>query len=204
MKYVNGVVMLAASLMFSGCLSVLPEPKQADTVYRLTIPASANLSPVGQTKAINIEFPKAPKALSGTDIVLSPDGRRLSAAANAHWSETIPEQVRNLLIDTLAQKGQFTGIIPSGSTYVPYRLNLDIRRFEAVFDQGEDAAPNAVAHINVTLSDTKSRDLIGSFSARSTVRANARSVSAIVLAQDEAAQAVMGKIANWLDSQLSE
>lgn len=196
-----GMILVAAATL-SACLSVLPAPKHADTIYRLAIPDDSVRTPVAQTQVINIEFPKAPKALSGTDIVLSPDGRRLSAAANAHWSETIPVQARNLLIDILAQQGRFTGIIPSGATYVPYRLNMDIRRFEAVFDQGEDSAPLAMVHISFTLTDTNTRALIGSYSAHSSVRSTARSVSSIVSAQDEAARSAMQKASNWLEGQL--
>ena len=169
------------------------------TIYRLYIPHGNDAAPLDNTKVVNIEFPQAPRALSGTDIVLSPDGRRLTAAAGASWAEPVPSQLRHILIDKLAENGRITGVIPKGATRAPYRLNTEIRRFEAVFDNGEDFAPNAMLQLNVTLTDTNSRRLIGTHTVKKAVRASAKSVTAIVDAQDKATSAAMHDIAQWLD-----
>lgn len=196
--YLAAVTFLLTAATLSACVSVLPEAKPAPIVYRLSVPQSAHPTPVANTKVINIEFPQAPRALSGTDIVLSLDGRRLTAAAGATWSEPVPSQIRSALIEMLAKDGQITGVIPKGGTRVPYRLNMEIRRFEAVFDRGEEFAPNAVVHINLTLTDTKSRKLVGIHMVSTDVRARAKTVSAIVEAQDSATDAAMQDISAWL------
>lgn len=192
---------MAVSL--SGCFSILPEPKPAPTIYRLTVPQSMAANPAPRTKVINIEYPTSPGALSGTDIVLSPDGRRLTSAALASWSEAVPNMLRNQLIDTLASEGQVIGVIPKGSTRVPYRLNMDIRRFEAVFDNGEDGAPLAMVQINLALTNAKTRQLIAVNTISTQARAGIKSVSSIVEAQDRATQEAMAEIANWLAAQTS-
>jgi len=197
-KILACALLLLTTLPLTACVSVLPEAKAAPTVYRLSVPQSANETPVANTKVINIEFPQAPRALSGTDIVLSPDGRRLTAAAGATWAEPVPNQIRSALIDALARDGQITGVIPKGGRRVPYRLNMDVRRFEAVFDNGEELAPNAVVHINLTLTDTNSRQLIGTHTVSTNVRAGAKTVSAIVDAQDSATDKAMSDISAWL------
>lgn len=196
-KYLVATIILTGASL-SACVSVLPEAKAAPTVYRLSIPQSGAATPVANTKVINIEFPQAPRALSGTDIVLSPDGRRLTAAAGASWAEPVPNQIRSALIETLAKGGQITGVIPRGGTRVPYRLNMEVRRFEAVFDRGEELAPNAVVYINLTLTDTKSRRLVGTHTVSTNVRAGAKTVSAIVEAQDNATDEAMQDISAWL------
>ena len=192
-------LMLGSVVGLSACVSILPDPKPAATVYRLSIPDDTIAVATDGKTVINIEYPLASKILSGTDIVVSPDGRRLSMAAGAHWAERIPVQIRSLLIDTLARTDRFAGVVPAGTTYVPYRINISIRRFEAVFDHGPERAPEAIVHLDVRLTDTKTRSLVSSFSAQSSVRASQASVSSIVLAQDEAAQAAMSKIVGWLD-----
>ncbi len=192
---------LALGMFLSSC-SVLPKPKDAPVVYRLTLPKPVNTVSVEKTKIVNIENPTASKALSGMDIVLSPDGRRLTMAGGAHWEETVPALLRNVLIDTLANNQHITGIIPKGNTRVPYRLNMDIRRFEAVFDNGEGLPPIAVVQLNLSLTDTKTRKLIAAYSVNTQQRAGAVSVSSIVMAHDIAAREAMGKISTWLSAQL--
>jgi len=193
---------VAIALTLSGCISVLPDAKAAPTVYRLSVPTAALTAANAQTIVINIEYPKAPKALGGTDIVLSPDGRRLTAASGASWSEPVPSLLRNVLIDTLGKEGKVAGIIPNGSTRVPYRLNTDLRRFEAVFDNGEDAAPLATIQLNLTLVDTATRHIVGTHAVYKTVRADQKSVSSIVKATDRASQEAMQDAAIWVSRKL--
>ena len=196
-------LVLILGLSLTACFSILPDPKAAPTVYRLTVPQAVSSNLIEQAYVVNIEYPTSPRALSGTDIVLSPDGRRLTAAAAANWSEAVPSQLRNLLIDTLTQDGQVVGVIPKGSTRVPYRLNIDIRRFEAVFDNGEESAPLAMVQLNLSLTDTKSRKLIGVKTITSQSRADYVSVSSIVEAQDAATRDAMQEISAWLSGQLT-
>lgn len=191
---------LALGLLLSAC-SVLPKAKPAPTVYRLSVPDSLNVEDAVNAKVVNIEYPTSSKALAGMDITLSPDGRRLTAAGGAHWSEPVPGLLRNVLIDTLANNAEITGIIPKGNTRVPYRLNMDIRRFEAVFDNGESSAPNAIVQLTFSLTDTASRKLVGSFSVKTDARANAASVSSVVEAQDIATREAMQAASNWLSAQ---
>ncbi len=193
--------LLVSSLILSAC-SVLPKPKDAPIIYRLTLPAPVNTISVEKTRIVNIETPTTSKALSGMDIVLSPDGRRLTMAGGAQWEETVPALLRNVLIDTLANNQHVTGIIPKGNTRVPYRLNMDIRRFEAVFDNGEDLPPVAIVQLNLSLTDTKTRKLIGAYSVNTQQRADAVSVSSIVMAHGIATHEAMDNISTWLSGQL--
>ncbi len=195
---VGGLVLIGA-LSMSACVSVLPAAKPAPTVYRLSVPHGVAETPGRLNRVVNIEMPQAPRALRGTDIVLSPDGRRLTAAAGASWAEPVPSQLRHALIDKLAGDGKITGVIPSGGTRAHYRLNIDVRRFEAVFDNGETLAPNAVVTLNLTLTDTKSRRLVGTHFVSTSDRARAATVSAIVDAQDAATEKAMHEISAWLE-----
>ena len=199
LKYASCLVL--GAVLLSAC-SVLPKPKPAPAIYRLSVPVGANPVAVGLTKVVNIEYPTTSKALSGMDIVLSPDGRRLTMASGAHWAEPMPALLQNALIDVLAANPSVTGIIPKGNTRVPYRLNMDVRRFEAVFDSGEEAAPLAMVQLNLSLTDTKSRKLVGVYTVKTERRANAPSVSSIVDAQGLATTEAMDDISKWLSGML--
>lgn len=199
----KGILISTTVFGISACTSILPQPKPAPTVYRLSIPTSTTPSEVKESTVVNIEFPQASRALSGTDIVLSPDGRRLTAAAGASWSEPVPNQIRNVLIETLGKYEKVTGVIPKGGTRAPYRLNMQIHRFEAEFDNGEEGAPDAIVQIYVTLTDTNTRRLVGVHSVNTSARANTKTVSSIVEAQDTATREAMNDISAWLDDLLT-
>jgi len=199
MKYVS--CLFFGTALLSGC-SVLPKPKPAPTIYRLSVPHDTKPVAVGLTKVVNIEYPTTSKSLAGMDIVLSPDGRSLTMASGAHWAEPVPALLQNALIDLLASNPTVTGIIPKGNTRVPYRLNMDVRRFEAVFDNGEGAAPLAMVHLNLSLTDTNTRKLVGVYSVQAERRSRAVTVSAIVDAQGLATQEAMKDISKWLSGQL--
>lgn len=195
-------IALLTSGLFSAC-TVLPKPKEAATIYRLSIPEIRLDGSTAHKKVVNIEYPTAPKALSGTDITVTPDGRRLAVAANAQWAEPVPSLLRNGLIDVLAANSDVMGIIPKGNTRVPYRLNIDVRRFEAVFDGGPDMAPNAVVQVTLLLTETSKRKLIGSYFIKTQKRASTANISSIVEAQDLAVRDAMQQASNWLSEQLS-
>lgn len=203
-QVVRALSVISILVLSTGCLSLLPEPSPAPTVYRLTVPQSLSSNAAPPGKVINIEYPTAPRVLSGTNIVLSPDGRRLTSAVAANWAEAIPSMLRDFLIDTLARDGQVIGVVPKGSTRVPYRLNIDLRRFEAVFDQGEEAAPNTIVQINVALTDTKTRQLVGVHSVTKQMRAGIKSVSSIVEAKDKSTREAMDEISIWLASEVDK
>lgn len=196
-------LMMAAFTGLGGCVSVLPDPEPAPTIYRLHVPQMLKHASIGKPIAINIERPDVPSALSGRDIVVSTDGRQLSFVAGAKWSEPIADLLRTRLIDDLSANGQIVGIIPKGSTRVPYRLNISVRRFEAIFDQGEDAAPLAVVRLNLALTNTKDRKLVASRSFEYVQRADKAHVSSIVNAIDMATSAAVGDIETWLSKNVA-
>ena len=206
--YKNGIsIMISGAVLIcmislGGCVSVLPKPKDAPVVYRLSVPQGLSAANTVTGAVVNIEYPQAAKSIGGTDIVLSPDGRRLTIAANSRWAAPIPDQIQNILIDTLAKKPGITGVTPSASLRPAYRLNMDLRRFEAVFDNGEDMAPLAVVQINLSLTETRKRQLIASRIVKQQSRAGAKTVSAVVAAQDHATAAVVNEIVNWLEEAL--
>lgn len=199
MKMTTGIYLSLLGAALASCSSILPEPKPAPLVYRLDIP-----EPSGQAHAsgpvLNIMMPTAPHTLAGTDIVLSPDGRRLTAAAGARWAEPVPEQLRHVLLDALSRDGAVMGVIPQGGTNAQYWLNMDIRQFEARFDHGEGEPPLAVVHFVLNMTQTGTRKLLGTKDIRAEVRADARRVSSIVAAQDAATEKAMQEAVQWIKS----
>ena len=200
MTYRMTAAVTITTLFLTSCLSsVLPDPKPADIVYRLS-PAGAAVTSAPNAIVMRIDRPTAPTALMGLGIVVSPDGTRLATAKQARWSQAIPSMIQDSFYDELSTRQGITGILPASGARTSYRAHLTVRNFEATFDQGESRAPLATVHYTATVADASSRDLIGTFTVEKSVRATTPSVSAIVNAQDEANKEALSAVADWIET----
>lgn len=198
MKLVKLSLASALFASLSGCVSLLPEPVAAGTVYRLST-AKQSVPQAANAFVVRIDRPSVSNIFETTDIIVSPDGRRLASASGAEWSELIPVMIQSSFVEVLGQHPNLVGVIPSSGARTDTRVHLTVKNFEAQFDQGEASAPLAVVHYAVTLSNASNRNLLGSFDIRRTVRANEARVSSIVQAMDTANQQALEEIAQWLE-----
>jgi len=198
MRLMNTFI-IGATLILSSCVSLLPDPAPADVVYRLS--ATNEGVPQSPTaKVVRIDRPRAASVFQGQDVVISPDGRRLASAAQAKWAESIPDMIQNSFVDVLAERAGLVGVIPSSGARTDTRVHLTIKSFEARFDQGEGAAPMAVVHYAVTLSNASNRNLLSTYDVKKTVRSSDFRVSKIVEAMDSANQQALNAISDWLET----
>ena len=191
---------LIASLAFglSAC-SILPDPAPANITYRLSAMGEA-VQPNQDASVIRVDRPSAISVFNSRSIVVSPDGRRLSTAAQAEWPEGTPTMLQQALIDAFAMSPKIIGVLPESGTRTDTRIHLTIKNFEAQFDQGETAAPLAVVRYRVTLANATDRKLIATFDTQNTMRASAPRVSAIVEALDKSNAKAMNEIVAWVES----
>lgn len=191
---------LLSAALLAGCLSsVLPEAKPADIVYRL---ASSGTAVPASSEAVimRIDRPIVPVSLAGVQIIVSPDGTKIAAAQQARWGEPVADMIQASFYDYLTTRPAITGILPASGARTTHRAHLTVRDFQAVFDQGKSNAPLATVQYTATVANASSRDLIGTFTVKKTVRASSASVSAIVTAQDKANKEALADIANWMES----
>ncbi len=189
-------------LALSGCVSVLPEQPDPPAVYRLTVSKGEAVAKRSNAKILNIDLPVAPRALAGTDIIVSPDGRRLTVTAGSQWAETIPRMLRTAMIDQFSNNPNVIAVDSKGTALANYRVGTHLRRFEAVFDQGEDQAPLCVIQIDANLGRIQTRKLVGSKTILIKKRAPARNVSAIVDTMDRMTHEATQEMEEWINTQL--
>ncbi|MCC7268026.1 MAG: membrane integrity-associated transporter subunit PqiC [Caulobacteraceae bacterium] len=190
--------LLFAALTLSGCISLFP--KQAPSqLYRFdgadADPAAAAAGPEGfgvfrtrmgfQTEAAG-------------DRILGVVGNEAAYIAEARWVAPA-----NVLFEAAVARA-FDGnagparLVTRGEiSRASYGLRLDVRRFEAVYDQGRKAPPQVVVEVRAVLSEFRTRNLTAErvFTAR--VRAGDNRVSAIVDAFDQAVGQVLGEVVTW-------
>ena len=198
MKFLKLSLASAFFVSLSGCVSLLPEPAPSGTVYRLST-AKQSVPQTANPFVVRVDRPSVSNVFETTDIIVSPDGRRLASASGAEWAELIPVMIQNSFVDVLGQFPNLVGVIPSSGARTDTRLHLTVKNFEAQFDQGSTSAPLAVVHYSVTLSNASNRNLLGSFDIRKAIRAKEVRVSSIVDAMDNANQQALEEIAEWLE-----
>lgn len=196
-----GVLAISLSaISLSGCVSLLPDAAPAKTVYRLLTP-EAQVASLPSAVIVRIDRPGGQSVFETRDILVSPDGRRLSSAADAQWAELLPLMLQESLLDHMTQTPNLIGVVPSSNSRSDTRLYLTIKNFEAQYDQGDASAPLAVVKYTVTLVNASDRKLIDSYDTRQTLRANEARVSSIVAALEGANSAAMRDIISWVETQ---
>ncbi len=197
---IRPLMILALSASLSACVSVLPDPAPAPSVYRLAS-NSNTVAAAAHAEIVRIDRPSSTQIFNSSDIVVTEDDQKLSAVAQAKWSETTPIMIQNAMIDALEGSSQFVGLVPTSGARTETRLHLDIKNFEANFDNGLESAPLAIVDYRVTYARADDRKLLGTHSVRKTVRAQSINVSSIVAAIEDANDAAMLDIVSWLESQ---
>ncbi len=179
--------------------SIVPEAKPANTVYRMSA-ASQNVAVQARAGALvlRVDRPTVPRPLSGNKVMLSTGGNRMLAASGAEWAEKVPDLIQGSILDVFSARPAIVGVLPVSGARTDLRIHINVRNFEAVFDQGEDSPPLATVRYTVTLANASSRDLIATYDVAKTQRASATRVSEIVRAQDAANAAAVNAVADWI------
>jgi len=194
------LMILSLSASLSACVSILPDPAPAPSVYRLASNSNAVVA-AANAEIIRIDRPSSTQIFNSSDIIVTDDGQKLSSVAQAQWSEVTPIIIQNAMIDALEGSSQFVGLVPTSGARTETRLHLVIKSFEANFDQGLESAPLAIVDYRMTYARADDRKLLGTHSVRKTVRAQSINVSSIVVAIEDANNAAMLDIVSWLEGQ---
>lgn len=190
--------LILSSVWFASC-AVFPEPQPADIIYRLSH-SGQGVTPSVEADVIRVDRPTGLSVFNSNNIVVSPDGRRMSQAAGSRWAQPIPLMLQSSLVEALSGSPDLIGVLPSSGARTDTRIHLTIKNFEAQFDQGEKAAPIAIVRYTATLADASDRALLNTFVAHKSVRADAASVSEIVRALETANNQAMDDIVAWLET----
>ena len=195
---IRSSLIVSLGFCLSAC-SIIPNPAPPNVTYRLSL--SGEAVPLNEDAVvIRVDRPSAISVFNTPSIVISPDGRRLSTAAQAEWPENTPNMLQEAMVDAFAMSPSIIGVLPESGTRTDTRIHLTIKNFEAQFDQGEDSAPLAIVRYTVTLANATDRQLISTFETKQTSRAREARVSAIVEALDVSNSKAMREIVEWVES----
>ncbi|NNE58369.1 MAG: hypothetical protein HKN36_09695 [Hellea sp.] len=193
------IILPISALLLSSCMSILPEPAPAKSVYRLTNTVE-QVDPSPNALQLRVDTPSAARLLGSRQIIVSPDATRMAVAAGTEWADALPNLAQQAFIETLNGRSDIVGVIPIAGARTNYRIHMNIDHFEALFDQGETSAPMVIITYSVTLAHSGTRELLGSKKFQRTRRANSIAISSIIPAMNTANNEVLSDIADWISA----
>ena len=190
-----------SALALSACVSLLPKTKPAH-LYRFGQPvsAAATSAPAGTVGVFrtNASFQRE---AAGDQLLTITNGKaayvaetRWVAPAAVLWDEAVVAAFD-------ADEGHVRLIARGEPASAPYVLRLDVRSFEAQYDQGPKVPPLVVVRVRAAVTSTTDRGLVGERLFEKRIRASDNRVRSIVPAYDRAVTDILAEIVAWTNEQ---
>jgi cholesterol transport system auxiliary component len=187
--------LLTFGLFLSGCISLFPTQKPVQ-LYRFDESPPAPTSPAPPALAIG-KGPTAFPSDAGGDRLLAVTGQEAAFIADARWIEPASLMFEEAVEAAFDEPGSPRLGVRGESLGAPASLRLQVRRFEADYDQGPAAAPTVAVIVNAVLIRTADRKLAGEKLFEVRVPARENRVGAIVAAYNQAVAQATGQIRDW-------
>jgi cholesterol transport system auxiliary component len=189
------LALAVSAVALSGCISLLPKSKPAQLYSFVPPPAAApSAAPSAKAAAVfrtNGSFQQE----SADDRLLTVTSGHAAYVAESRWvapASVLFDQAVSQAFDAspvrLIARGQ--------QGKAAYALRLDVRNFEAHYDNGDKAAPTVVVRLHAALNKAD-QTLVGEQMFEAKVTAGDNRVGAIVSAYDKAMGEVIGKLVAW-------
>ena len=188
----------ATSMALSACsVGKLFGPPDAPQLYVLKPAMPAPESSAKITWALAIDLPEATQNLDSDRIAISRSPNTQDYYGNAAWPDQLPEIIQGLVVSAFESNGRIEQVVrDTDGIRTDYLLKIDIRDFEARYDQPE-GAPTAAIAFQVILVDRKDRSFAAHLSIKKESAATQNTVDAAIEAMDRALSAALADIVTW-------
>ncbi len=190
----------SAGLVLAGCSQIISPPPSAKLyVLKPKLPGKLQGPPV--TWALSIQLPAAGGGLDSERIAVLHPPASLDYYAGSAWADPLPQLVQQDLLEAFEASGRIASVSrDSDANLVDLILGIDLRDFEARYDQGE-GAPLAVVRLGARVIQARSRKISGYTEFAKEVRASANSIDAGVEALSDAFAGVLADLVPWVLNQ---
>ncbi len=199
---VRAVVAATLAMALAGCISILPKQKPVP-LYRFGAPApAATQSTPSPASQITLRLaPISFSAPSAGDRILTVEGDRAAYIGGGRWVAPAATLFEGAVVQTFDSRGGPARLAARGEIApVAAILKLDVRRFEARYEAGPDAAPVIVVEVYAALdgvaAQAQSRTRL--FTAR--VPAADNRIGAVADAFDRAVDQILTQVVDWVGS----
>jgi cholesterol transport system auxiliary component len=188
------LAILSTALALTGCGGLLDSKMAAPQAYVLRLPPPASQPGGTPLGSLMVRRPEAGPGLNSDRIALVREGGRFDFYAAARWAASAPILVESVLVDTLRATGSYSAVMDDAAPFSPhYDLRVTLRRFEADYSAG-GSQPTVHVVLDCTLGRRRDRQLLASFTAQGSARAEANRLGAVVAAFESASSAAVGQL----------
>lgn len=188
------LIVLLSALGLTGCGGLLDSKMAATQSYVLRLPPPEPTAGGAALGSVLVRRPEAGPGLNTDRIALVREGGRFDFYAAARWAAPTPDLVESALVDALRATGRYSAVMDDASPFAPrYDLRVTLRRFEADYSSGS-ADPVIHVVMDCTLGRRRDRQLLASFTAEGSARADANRLGAVIAAFESASTAAVGKL----------
>ena len=189
-----------AALFLAGC-SILGGPKEPPAIFTPDARAEADPAWPSVRWQLSTTRPTATRMLDSSRIAVSPVPGELQVYKGALWARTPTEMVEDGVLETLEDSGKIPAVARQGSGIgADYRLVMDLRHFEASYNEGGNPAslPSAVIEVSAKLLHSQDQAVVGSRTFRQVQPAVGAEVALVADAFSKALGANSREIAGWV------
>jgi cholesterol transport system auxiliary component len=198
---IKRLLILAAAIGLSGCISLFPKAEPA-TLYKLTAATGASAVAAEPARATVLKAPTAFTRVGSTDRILTTRGAESAFLADARWAAPAQVMFDEALVSAFTAAAPGVRLVTRGeATAADQILRVEVRTFEAQYRGGKRRAPTVVVEARASLTNLRNRTPAGDQIFRAEAPASANRVGAVVSAFDVATAKVLGDIARWAEAQ---
>jgi len=186
--------------LLAGC-GILGSKKKAPTTFSPDPVVVADPAWPAVTWQLSTSLPTAPRMLDSARIAVSPEPGQFEVYKGALWARVPPEMIQDILLRTLEDSGKIPAVARQGSGIsADYRLVMDVRHFEASYNEGNTntGIPSAVVEVSAKLLHAPDQDVVGSSSFRHVQAASGSEVAQVADAFSQALGATSRELAGWI------
>lgn len=191
----RGLILGASALTLAGCGSILGPSSPPPQIYLLQPQFGPVDAPTVKWQ-LAVGMPSSDDSLDRQRIALH-RGLTMDYYADAQWTDEAPKVIQTLFVEAFEKSGHIGAVgRDSDGIHAEYLLQMELRDFEARYDNG-DAAPEIAVDIVAHFLKLPGREALSTLEASKTVRASANSIPAVVEAFNEATGQVVEQIVAW-------
>jgi cholesterol transport system auxiliary component len=189
---------------FAGC-SVFPS-QPTPQIYRLSPQSPAASDPPNRRilrRQLVIDMPIASESLDTDRIALVRGRTKFDYYANSLWTDRVPILVQTLLVEAFEGNGSIAQVGRDAQDLTPdYLLATEVRRFEAVYDDGADQPPTAVVAMGLGLIKMPDHRMLARTLVVERSPSSSNNVESVVEAFDVAMGKILPQCVAWTTSTL--
>ena len=186
-----------AALALSGCITLLPKSKGVD-LYRFGQSAMVDAKATPSKRVAVYRSSGGFQHESAGDRLLTLSDGKVAYIAETRWAAPATTLWDQAVLGAFDANGGDVRLVSRGEPgTAEYILRLDVRQFEARFDQGAKLAPTVVVRVRAALSGGRTKAFQSERIFETQVKASDNRVSAIITAYDQAVVGLLKDVVTW-------